>query len=189
MNIKEKVKLQERITAKFYDQRTLSQWQKAVNKMLVKLRKTKLLKGYDFSKLYQFGKLIKTDEKNNVICDAGFNVITKRLTGDTTYTGFINKALLGTGTTGGASASDTQLEVETYRNDVASGTDSGNIAILTILFTETEVAGTFTEFGNCIDGTTVADTGQLWSHVKGLNWVKDNATALVVSCKYTFVSA
>ncbi len=188
MKLKEKVLGQERVTAKFYNQRTLLSWQKIINKLLIRLRKLKMIDKSNFSKLYQLGILTRVDERNNVICDNGFNTITKRLTGDTTYTGTINKALLGTGVTGGASASDTQLEVETYRNDVVSGTDSSNVAILTVLFTETEVSGTFTEFGNCIDGTATADTGMLWSHIKGLNWVKDNATALVISCKYTFVS-
>ena len=138
-------------------------------------------------KYYILGALVKEDYHKNVICNDGFNALTKILTGDFTYTGEINKALLGTGS-GTLAATNTTLFTEAYRNDQASGTDSSNIAYLTAYFTETEVTGTFTEFGNCIDGTGTADTGQLWSHIDSLNWVKDNTTVLVVSQKYTFAS-
>jgi len=132
--------------------------------------------------------LTKTDKHKNVICNNGLNAITKLLTGDTTYSGEINKALLGTGTTGSAAATDTTLETETYRNDIASGTDDSNIAYLTAYFSETEVSGTFTEFGCVIDGAVGVDTGRLWSHLKGLNWVKSTSVVLVVSMKYTLQS-
>jgi len=188
-----KVKVLGEITAKFYDQSSLTNLQKNYNKFVSELRNNrfKFIRNFvnkNFNKLYILGNLKAVDEHKNVICNAGFNAITKLLVGDTTYTGEINKALLGTGTTGSASASDTTLETETYRNDIVSGTDSSNIAYLTVLFTEGEVTGTFTEFGNVIDGTGTVDTGQLWSHLKGLNWVKDGSTALVISCKYTFAS-
>jgi hypothetical protein len=183
----EKAKVVGEITAKFYDQSQLSYGQTKFNKILESLRE--FIGNKAFQKLYILGPLQLVDEHKNVICNAGFNAITKLLTGDTTYTGEINKALLGTGTTGSASPADTTLETESYRNDIASATDDSNIAYLTAFFTETEVSGTFTEFGNCIDGTGTVDTGQLWSHLKGLNWVKDTSTALVISCKYTFASA
>jgi len=188
------VKVLGEITAKAYDQSTLKRWERTINKVIEIARNEgpafiRKFINKNFFNLYRFGELKFVDEHKNVICNAGFNAITKLLTGDTTYTGEINKALLGSGTTGSASASDTTLETEEYRNDIASATDSSNIAYLTAFFTEAEVSGTFTEFGNCIDGTGSADTGQLWSHIKGLNWVKDGSTALVVSCKYTFASA
>ncbi len=141
------------------------------------------------AKFFKDGKLIKKDFHKNVICVNGFNAIAKLLTGDDTYTGEINKMALGTGTTGSASASDTELETETYRNDTASATDDDNVAYITAYFTEGEVSGTFTEFGNFIDGEAGADTGRLWTHLKGLNWVKDNLTTLIISCKYTMVSS
>lgn len=186
------------ITGKFYDQRTLTKKQKDKNKRLEFWRHNVIDKLPSatlriffykrFASSYNLGKLTKIHKRTNVICNAGFNTITKRLTGEATSTCHINKALLGAGV-GSASASDTQLINETYRNDVASATDDANKAILTVFFTEGEVAGTFKEFGNCIDGEAGANTGELWSHITGLNWVKDTNTALVISCKYTFQSS
>ena len=95
--------------------------------------------------------------------------------------------VLGTGI-GSATTNDTQLITETYRNDTASGTHADNVAYLTAFFTQTEVVGTFKEFGNVIAGTGSANTGSLWSHLAGLNWVKDNVTTLTIDCKYTFNS-
>lgn len=184
MNLQENATVKGEITAKFYDQTTLKKWQKWLNTIIVQFRDIhpKLMR------FYQLGRLAMTDYRTNVICNAGFNTITKRLTGDNTYTCKINKALLGTGSATPA-ASDTQLATEAYRNDMTSGTDDSNIAYLTAYFTETECTGTYTEFGNCIDGTGTANTGKLWSHIGGLNWVKNSTTVLVVSCKYTFASA
>jgi len=195
--LKNKVGVLGEITAKFHDQRTLTEKQKAKNKRLDfwrynvidKLPSAKLRSFFykRFIGAYSLGKLTKIHKRTNVICNAGFNTITKRLTGDASFECHINKALLGDGV-GSASASDTTLINEVYRNDVASATDDSNKAILTVFFTEGEVSGTFTEFGNCIDGEAGADTGELWSHITGLNWVKDSNTALLISCKYTFQS-
>lgn len=188
------------ITAKFHDQRTLTDKQKKKNAKLNTFRHLVIdrlpsatLRRFfykRFTNAYQLGELREVKKRTNVICNAGFSDITKRLTGDPIVdsTGELNKALLGDGV-GSASAADTTLINEVYRNDIASGTDDENIAIFTVFFTEGEVTGTFTEFGNCIDGEAGADTGLLWSHITGLNWVKDSSTALVVSCKYTFASA
>ena len=172
------------ITAKFYDQSNLKKWQKYINRAIIKLRSA----FPDLMKYYQLGDLQATDFRRNVICKDGFNAITKRLAGDTTYTCEINKAILGTGS-GTVSSDDSTLFTEAYRNDMASGSDDENIAYLTAFFTESEVSGAFTEFGNCIDGLVDVDTGKLWSHIAGLNWVKDLNTVIVVSCKYTFASA
>ena len=181
MEIKENLKIKGEITARFYDQRTLFFWQKIINKIVDRLPRK-------YMKFYQLGKLTRTDEHKNILCNNGLNVICKLITNDTTYTGHINKALLGTGTTGVAAVTDVALETEAYRNDMASGTDDSNIAYLTAYFTETECSGTYTEFGNAIDGAAGVDTGRLWSHLKGLNWVKDTSTTIVVSCKYTLQS-
>lgn len=195
--LEQKTKVIGEIKAEFYDQSKLSERDKKINQFLEGVKNKLLPKLHgklrasfykNYQKFYRLGNLVAVDEKKNVICNAGFNAITKLLTGDTTYTGEINKALLGNGV-GSASAVDTTLINEVYRNDIASGSEDGNIAYLTAFFTEAEVSGTFTEFGNCIDGTGTAETGQLWSHLAGLNWVKDTNTALVISCKYTFASA
>jgi hypothetical protein len=172
------------ITARFYDQSCLKDWQRAFNKMILRLRS----RIPNIMRFYILGTLAREDRKFNVICHPGFNAICRRLVGDITYSGQINKALLGTGV-GTASSNDTQLISESYRNDIASGTDNSNIALLTCYFSEEECSGVFTEFGNCIDGGAGVNTGQLWSHLTGLNWAKDNTVVLVISCKYTFISA
>jgi len=196
-NINEKLVARGDITAKFYDQRTLTGWEKAYNLSLLALRSSILpvLSGIKrvnflewFGSQYRLGTMTFCDEHKNVICNNGFSAVTKRLVGDFTYTGEITKAALGTGV-GSASASDTQLITEAYRNDVISGSALGNIAYLTVLFTEAECSGTYKEFGNFIDGLAGVNTGMLWSHLAGLNWAKDLQTALVISCKYTLVSA
>ena len=177
------IKVKGEITARFYNQSSLSFFQKQYNKLIKWLSK----KNRGLMKYYALGELTRTDRKTNVICNIGFEAVCKRLAGTMTYTGEITKMALGTGT-GSAVVGDTTLETETYRNDTASGTGSSNIAYITAYFTETECNGTYKEFGNFIDGAAGADTGQLWSHVSGLNWVKDAVTILVVDCKYSFSS-
>lgn len=161
----------------------LKQW----NNLLESLNKQGLISRKRMYELSFLGKELKREKVKNVICKTGFNAVCRRLANDTTYTGIINKALLGTGTTP-ANANDTKLETETYRNDIASGTAGDNIAYITAYFSETEVTGTFTEFGNCIDGGAGANTGQIWSHKTGISWVKDGVTSLTVDMKYTFSS-
>lgn len=180
---KEKVAVIGDITAKFYDQSGLSKAEMIWNRLIETMRS----KYPSIVRFYVLGRLVNEHRRFNVICNGGFNALIKRLVGDVTYTGHLNKALLGTGV-GTASSSDTQLINEGYRNDMASGTDNNNIVLLTAFFSETECAGTFTEFGNVIDGLAGRNTGKLWSHLTGLNWVKDSNTVLVISQKYTFTS-
>jgi len=192
--VNEKVGVLGEITAEFFDQSTLSEKVRAKNNKLEQYFYEGLISRIEMIDNYAFGRKFAHDYHHNVICNVGFNAVAmKRMIGDTTYTGKVNKALLGTGvvdeTHSAASAVDTKLIDEAYRNDVLSGSENGeNITYLTIVFTETEVTGTFTEFGNAIDGAAGVDTGALFSHVTGLNWVKDNLTAIMVSCKYTFAS-
>lgn len=183
--LKTDVPVMENITARFYKQENeiLLKWNLFIGRMI---KQFPTLKKH-LLKLHFKGTLIRTDEKHNLICKAGFNALIKRLVGDTTYTGEINKMLLGTGV-GVASVDDTQLITEVYRNDTASGVDSDNIVYLTAYFTESEVTGTFKEFGNVIDGGAGANTGKLWSHLTGLTWVKDGVTSISIDCKYTFES-
>ncbi len=175
------------ITARFFDQSNLTDAQKKFNRKLGKMFRAGKIKGADFMAGYTFGPQVAERMKYNVICNAGFETITKALTGDTSSIGAINKAMLGTGTAG-AAATDTKLGTETYRNNVISVSYKDNILMALMVFTESEVTGNFSEFGNCIGGTDTVDTGALWSHLTGLSWVKNDETALVVSGKYTFAS-
>ncbi len=178
------IQIKGEITTKAYRQTNplLNRWNRFVEHLMEVLPYARAR----LFKLYAKGDLIWVDDKNNVICKAGFARVTGALANDLTLT-HINKCLLGTGI-GSATANDTQLITETYRNDTASGTHADNIAYLTAFFTQTEVTGTFKEFGNVIGGTGSANTGYLWSHLAGLNWVKDNVTTLTIDCKYTFQS-
>jgi len=181
--IQQKVGVKGEVTARFYNQSTLNLFQRKYNKLVKWLAKN----NRGLMKHYILGELQRTDVKTNLICNIGFEAVCKRLAGTLTYTGEITKMALGTGT-GSAAVGDTTLETEAYRNDSASGTASSNVAYITAYFTETECSGTYKEFGNFIDGAAGADTGQLWSHITGLTWVKDAVTAVVVDCKYTFAS-
>ncbi|MCX6795800.1 MAG: hypothetical protein NT165_03715 [Candidatus Falkowbacteria bacterium] len=181
--IEENIGILGEITAKFYNQSGLSNADRLFNMAVERLRGVIP----QIMSFYKLGELVGADEHKNVICNAGFNAITRRMTGDMTYTGEITKALLGTGS-GSTTPARTQLFAEVYRNDMASGTDDQNIAYLTAYFTEAECNGTYTEFGNCIDGLASANTGLLWSHITGLNWIKSNTIVLVVSQKYTLRS-
>lgn len=177
----QKIKIIGEITVRAYDQSVLSPFQRAWNDFVV-------ANNLDRKKHYILGALRWTETKNNIVCNAGLNAFIKRLVGDTTYACEINYMALGTGTPVTPAVGDTALDTEAYRNTTASSAESANIAYLTAYFTETEVTGTFYEFGNFIDGNAAADSGQLFSHISDIKWVKDAVTSLVVDCKYTFAS-
>lgn len=185
-----KVKIKQNITATLRKKpdRYMS---RAWNTFLRFLHKFKLISRKFMYNNYIFGETVKKEKISNVICNAGFNAICKRMVADTTYSIEVTHMLLGTGDVT-VSASDTTLSNETYRNTTTSGTESDNIVYLTAFFNETEYPAsgsvTIKEFGNVMDGTASADTGQLWSHISGLNWEKDTSTSLTVDCKYEFAS-
>ena len=181
----QKINITGEITARFYDQSGLSRFERAYNALL------KRLAGKDrrwLLRYYILGHLKRVDEKRNVICNIGLEAVCKRLASIDTYTCNINYCALGTGTPVTAAVGDTTLDTESYRNATASGTASANVAYITAYYTETECNGTYYEFGNFIEGTGAADSGQLWSHIAGHTWVKDATTVIVIDCKYTFAS-
>jgi hypothetical protein len=193
MNDQTKIAVTGEITAKFYRQenKLAQRWNSLIEKLitLARLSGRQKMAHWLFSTVYLPGVQTNEDFHKNVICNVGFNQVCQALAGDLGAIDIaINKMLLGTGATGSAAATDTQLQTETYRNDTASGANSSNICYVTAFFTQTEVTGTFTEFGNAIRGTGTANSGYLWSHLKGLNWVKDSVTTLTIDCKYTFTS-
>ena len=184
MNIEHKTQVVGEITAKCYDQSSLSPVWKLYNKIVSRIFKDPAKR----KRYYKFGELKWSDKKFNVVCNTGFEVIGQILVGTYASAGEINYCALGTGTTT-PTASDTALETETYRNATASGTASSNVTYITAFYTETETSGTFEEFGNFIDGTSTADSGKLWTHVLTGGWTKTTTDALVVDCKYTFSSS
>lgn len=76
----------------------------------------------------------------------------------------VNYVALGSDATSVANG-DTILGTETYRNLIASQTNSSNIAYFTGFYSATETSGTYNEAGLFSDGTASADTGILFSHV------------------------
>lgn len=131
-------------------------------------------------KNYLKGKFIRADRQKNIIADVGFAVLTAVLAEEYGSIGAIDEMALGDGV-GSPAVGDTALFNEVYRNGKASSVHSSNIAIVTAFYTEVEVSGTFTEFGNFIDTT------EMWSHVN-VAWTKTAAETLTVQCKYTLTN-
>jgi len=174
-----KVKIVGLIKARCYDQSALSSDDLAYNKAIIE-------NNGDRRKL-KLGNLKWQTEKTNLISNKGFEVIGKILTGTYASTGEITHCALGTGTATPA-VTDTQLGTEVYRNGTASSAVLDNVTDITAYYAETEVTGTFTEFGTFIDGTGTANSGVLWTHVLTGGWTKTSTEALVVSATYTMTS-
>lgn len=173
-NIEGEAKFLGEITGRWYDQTTLTLLEHLWNKLVIRLN-------LDKKRWYILGKLKKTETIKNIICTIGLNVFARLLASDNTYSGNITRCALGVGT-GSFDGTETALYNESYRNTTASYTSQDNIAYVTAYYTETEVDGNFTEFGNFIDAT------QLWTHVS-ITWNKSDTEVLVVDQKYTLTSA
>ncbi|MCP4273019.1 MAG: hypothetical protein GY781_13840 [Gammaproteobacteria bacterium] len=133
--------------------------------------------------LSEQGLILGYTEQKNLITTAGRTVLARLLSGDATYSGEINYGLLGTDNTAPTNG-DTTLGTEVYRKLASSQTYSANISYVDFYYNATETTGTYEEFGNVIDGTASADTGQLWSHIATGGWVKSGTESLFVSCQY-----
>ncbi len=166
---------------------TLAGWVKEGSKYLDLLRQAirnndKLIYKYLREKGVLLGEVW---EKHNIVVTAGRNVLARRLAGNTTYTGAINYGALGTQASPSIVNGATQLGTETYRKLNSSATYSSNIAYIDFFYASTDTSGTFTEFGNFIDGSAGANTGQLFSYIATGGWVKSSVQSLFVSCQYT----
>jgi hypothetical protein len=104
-------------------------------------------------------------EYDNIIPIVGRTLIANNLTAAVPDNNIrLNKAAVGTGTNAPAN-SDTQLQTETHRNDLASRTNAANIAYASAFFNATEVTGTLREAGIFANGTDTINTGVLFSRV------------------------
>ena len=137
-----------------------------------------------FKDLVDRGIILNFAQTKNIIVTVGRQVLAERLAGGITYTGEINYGALGTGTATPLNT-DTVLDTEVFRKIAASQTFDENIVYIDFFFTAPEIAGTFEEFGNFIDGSPAVDTGQLFSHILTGGWVKSFSESLFVSCQYT----
>lgn len=153
-----------------------------------------LEEGYDDNKIRaeirslqdKLNSICRTDvlEYDNIIPTVGRTLIANNLTDATPDNSMLlNKAAVGTGTNTPVNG-DVQLQTETYRNDLASKTNSSNIAYATAFFTATEVTGTFREAGIFANATATANSGVLFSRV-AINITKTNTQTLTLDWTLT----
>ena len=111
------------------------------------------------------GKIKRVSEYDNLICTVAKTMIADNITNASPDNPMvINYVALGTDDTA-PSAGNTTLGTESYRNAIASETNSNNIAYFTGFFSAIECNGTYKEAGLFSDGGAGADTGILFSHV------------------------
>jgi len=165
---------------------TLPGWVEGDNPVLDRLREyVKTGKRSILNELRKQGIILDYKAKHNIVVTAGRSVIAQRLGGTTTYTGTINYGALGTQASPSPANADTQLGTEAFRKVAASQSYSSNIAYVDFFYSATDCNGTYTEFGNVIDGSASANTGQLFSRIATGGWTKSNVQSLFVSCQYT----
>jgi len=129
-------------------------------------------------------EILRVYNYSNIIPTVGRAMLANNLTDATpTDDPRINYVALGTGTNAPANA-DTALQTETYRNTVASQTNSNNIAYCTGFFSATETSGTFRECGLFANGTGAADSGVLFSRV-AINVTKGVTETLTIDWTIT----
>jgi len=130
--------------------------------------------------------LVNQVEVHNIIPTAGRSVLAQWIIGTITYSADngVNYGSLGTSNTAPANG-DTQLTTETYRKATSSAATSSNVAYLSNFYTATETSGTFEEAGWHIDGTGVANTGQLLSHFLTTTIAKSVTETLTVESTIT----
>lgn len=92
-------------------------------------------------------------------------------------------AEVGTGTNTPANG-DTALQTSTYRNAIASRTNSSNVGYATAFYSATETTGTYREAGIFCDGTASAGTGVLLSRV-AINITKSSSETLTIDWTLT----
>ncbi|OGM05596.1 hypothetical protein A2125_02265 [Candidatus Woesebacteria bacterium GWB1_43_5] len=124
---------------------------------------------------------------HNITTTVGRNVLARRLSGNTTYTGIVNYCAVGDNNTA-AVIGDATLGNETSRKVLSSGTYSSNIAYLETFFDATEAVDTHEEYGFYIDGGAGANTGQLFNRFTATT-VKSNVETMNIQSIVTFNDA
>jgi hypothetical protein len=86
-------------------------------------------------------------EVDNVITEAAWELVANHFVDPTPDDAMLlTEAALGSGISTPA-ATDTTLQAETYRNNLASKSNDGNVAYVTAYFNATETTGTYREAG------------------------------------------
>jgi len=164
---------------------TKEQWN--LTKQIDELRN----QGKEFMSLVRkLNSICKVDRMvfENIIPICARQMIANNLTSTTpTNDLLVDYIALGTDNTAVAN-SDTTLGTETYRNSVASKTNSTNTGYVSGFFNATECSGTYYEAGIFCDATSDTDNGILLSHVlidapSGI--VKTNTTTLTIDWEIT----
>jgi len=138
--------------------------------------------------LKKSGAILNVQTKTNLIPTTGFNVLTRLLSGDTTYSGEVDYGAIGTGVSPSFTVASTQLVSEQFRKQASSQSYDDNIAYIDWFIASGDVADdTYTEFGAFIDGSASADSGQAWSLLATGNWIKSGS--IFISAKYTLTNA
>ena len=165
---------------------------KYIELLKILLRKHNDIKTLVLDKEYKFlterGIVKGVQYSHNLVPTTGFNVLTRLLTGDATYSGEVNYGALGDAVSPSFTIASTQLNNEVFRKLVSSASFDDNIAYIDLFIESGDVADdTYTEFGYFIDGTASADTGQAWSLLATGGWVKSGS--IFISGQYTFANA
>lgn len=130
------------------------------------------------------GNILSIHDYDNVVCTVAKTMIANNLTDVSPDNVMrINYGALGTNTTA-PTAADTQLGTETYRNLVASQTNSANVAYITLFFSATECNGTYKEAGLFSNATGTANSGVIFSHVV-IDETKTNTQTLTIDWTIT----
>jgi len=161
-------------------------------KFMQKISEEKQIKGKITIRAYKADtkELLQEIVQDNLIMQAaglGKDLIIQRLLAINTYTLNITHGAIGTGTTT-PTISDTQLTAETNRTTVTYSQDSGfNEAILQFFFPDSMLTNqTYYEFGTFIDGTSSANSGQLFNHALfGTPYVKTASVDTTVEVDIT----
>lgn len=132
----------------------------------------------------QDGNILSVHDYDNVVCTVAKTMIANNLTDASPDNVMrINYGALGSNTTA-PTVADTQLGTETYRNLVASETNSANVAYITLFFSQTETTGTYKEAGLFCNATGTANSGILLSHV-AIDETKTNVQTLTIDWTIT----
>ena len=117
---------------------------------------------------------------HNAVVMSGRTVFTRIMVGDTTYTGAINWGAIGTSATA-VSDSQTQLVAEVKRKGIATKVRTDDSVTLRFFYTKADAAGTFQEFACFIDGTSAANSGQMYNRALTGGWAKSALEAMTVT--------
>lgn len=117
---------------------------------------------------------------SNAVVMSGRTVFTRIMVGDTTCTGAINYGAIGTSATA-VSDSQTQLVAEVKRKRIAAKSRTDDSITLRFFFTKADAVGTFEEFACFIDGTSAANSGQMYNRALTGGWAKSEIESMTVT--------